>query len=173
MLIILSALRGQTLWSQQCSMPHYGVMAWEFLRDSAVWDRVMSDIAAHCCKTMYHYYFGNVPNIFDVLCEKELTSWQNTSEPNDVHARFLSIDVSIYRLRIHVATTWNDIPMCMKYANTVNVFKQVFKHIWLIRKCMSLLGISYGATCLLLDWNNAHQSYIVWERGWLLVVTTV
>ena len=52
---------------------------------------------------------------------------RNTKQSNDFHVRFAWLDVRKFSIRIHGATIWNDIPLCIKNASSLNVFKQMLR----------------------------------------------
>ena len=75
---------------------------------------------------MYNYCNDNVPDIFDGFFQRnsELHS-RNTRQSNDFHVRFARLYVRKFSLRIHGVTIWNDIPLYIKHACSLNVFKQM------------------------------------------------
>ena len=77
---------------------------------------------------MYKYCNDDVPDIFNDFFQRnsELHN-RNTRQSNDLHVRFARLDVRKFSFKIHGATTWNEIPMYIKLASSVDVFKQVLR----------------------------------------------
>ena len=75
---------------------------------------------------MYNYCNDNVPDIFDGFFQRnsELHN-RNTRQSSDLH--FARLDIRKFSLRIHGATIWNDIPLYIKHASSLNVFKQMLR----------------------------------------------
>ena len=77
---------------------------------------------------MYNYCHDHLPNLFDGFFQgiNEVHD-RNTRQSNELHVKFARTDVRKFSLRIHGARIWNDIPMYIKHATSVNVFKQMLK----------------------------------------------
>ena len=77
---------------------------------------------------MYNYCNDNVPDISSGFFQRnrELHD-RNTRQSNDFHVRFARLDVRNFSLRIHGATIWNDIPLYIKHASSLNAFKQMLR----------------------------------------------
>ena len=77
---------------------------------------------------MYKYCNNGVPDIFNDFFQRncELHN-RNTRQSNDLHVRLARLDVRKCSLKIHGATIWNEIPMYIKLASSVNVFKQMLR----------------------------------------------
>ena len=77
---------------------------------------------------MYKYCNDDVPDVFNDFFQKNSALHnRNTRQSNDLHVRFARLDVRTFSLKIHAATTWNEIPMYIKLASSVNVFKQMLR----------------------------------------------
>ena len=77
---------------------------------------------------MYKYCNDDVPDIFNDFFQgnSELHN-RITRQSNDLHVQFARLDVRKFSLKIHGATTWNEIPMYIKLASSVDVFKQMLR----------------------------------------------
>ena len=77
---------------------------------------------------MYKYCNDDVPDIFNDFFQRnsELLN-RNTRQSNDFHVRFARLDVRKFSLKIHGATTWNEISMYIKHVSSVDVFKQMLR----------------------------------------------
>ena len=77
---------------------------------------------------MYTYCNDNVPDIFSGFFQRnrELHD-RNTRQSNDFHVRFARLYVRKFSLRIHGATIWSDIPLYIKHASSLNIFKQMLR----------------------------------------------
>ena len=77
---------------------------------------------------MYKYCNGDIPDIFNDFFQRnsELHN-RNTRQSNDLHVRFARLDVRKFSLKIHGAKTWNEIPMYIKLASSVDVLKQMLR----------------------------------------------
>ena len=77
---------------------------------------------------IYNYSNDNVPDIFDGFFQRksELHN-RNTRQSNDLHVRFAGLEIRKFSLRIHGATIWNDTPLYIKHAISLNVFKQMLR----------------------------------------------
>ena len=77
---------------------------------------------------MYNYCNDNMPDIFNGFFQRNSERHnRNTRQSNDFHVRFARFDVRKFSLKIHGATIWNDIPLYIKNASSVNVFKQMLR----------------------------------------------
>ena len=77
---------------------------------------------------MYNYCNDNMPDIFNGFFQRNSERHnRNTRQSNDFHVRFARLDVRKFSLRIHGATIWNDIPLYIKNASSLNVFKQMLR----------------------------------------------
>ena len=77
---------------------------------------------------MYNYCNDNLPDIFNGFFQRNSERHnRNTRQSNDFHVRFARLDVRKLSLWIHGATIWNDIPLYIKNASSLNVFKQMLR----------------------------------------------
>ena len=77
---------------------------------------------------MYKYCNDDVPDIFNNFFQRNSELHNRiTRQSNDLHVRFARLDVRKFSLKIHGATTWNEIPMYIKFASSVDVFKQMLR----------------------------------------------
>ena len=77
---------------------------------------------------MYNYCQDHLPNLFHGFIQRiNEVHDRNTRQSNELHVKFARTDVRKFSLRIHGARIWNDIPMYIKHATSVNVFKQMLK----------------------------------------------
>ena len=77
---------------------------------------------------MYKYCNDDVPDIFNDFFQRNSELHNRiTRQSNDLHVWFARLDVRKFSLKIHGATTWNEIPMYIKFASSVVVFKQMLR----------------------------------------------
>ena len=109
---------------------------------------------------MYNYCHDHLPNLFDGFFQRiNEVHDRNTRQSNELHVKFARTDVRKFSLRMHGARIWNDIPMHIKHATSVNVFKQMLKK--------HLIDTNFAGNChtiltdLFIDW-LLDDRYIVW-----------
>ena len=77
---------------------------------------------------MYNYCHDHLPNLFDGFFQRiNEVHDRNTRQSNELYVKFARTDFRKFSLKIHGARIWNDIPMYIKHATSVNVFKQMLK----------------------------------------------
>ena len=103
---------------------------------------------------MYKYCNNGLPDIFNDFFQRNSEIHNiNTRQSNDLHVPFARLDVRKFSLKIHGATIWNDIPMCIKLASSVNVFKQM------LRKYLNDMNM-HGAVTVPIDM-TAHRMTVL------------
>ena len=100
---------------------------------------------------MYNYGHDHLPNLFDGFFQRtNEVHDRNTRQSNELHVKFARTDVRKFSLRIHGARIWNNIPMHIKHATSVNVFKQMLKK-HLINTNLQGIVTQFWEICLLID----------------------